>query len=78
MLGLVRGKYSVVPIPGAETTLNAADLISQAGTEKGALIEELKTLLASMTRQGQMEQEGAIATAMQQQLAKVPLFIYIK
>lgn len=78
MLGLVRGKYSTVPIPGAETTLNGADLLSQAGTEKAALIEELKTLLASMTRQGQMEQEGAIATAMQQQLAKVPLFIYIK
>jgi hypothetical protein len=31
-----------------------------------------------MTRQGQMEQETAIAAAMQTQLNKVPLKIYIK
>lgn len=78
MLGLVRGKYSTVPIPGAEATLNGAELTAQAGTEKAALITELQTLLGSMTRQGQFEQEAAIGTAMQQQLSKVPLFIYIK
>jgi hypothetical protein len=78
MLGLVRGKYSTVPIPGAETTLNGADLVAQGREDKVALILELTTLLQSMTRQGQMEQEAAIATAMSSQLNKVPLFIYIK
>ena len=78
MLGLVRGKYSTVPIPGAEATLNGAELTAQAGTEKAALITELQTLLGSMTRQGEFEQEAAIGTGMQQQLSKVPLFIYIK
>ena len=78
MLGLVRGKYSTVPIPGAEATLNGADLIAQGREDKTALITELQTLLQSMTRQSQMEQETAVATALQQQLSKVPLNIYIK
>jgi len=78
MLGLIRGKYSTVPIPGSEMTLNGADLIAQGREDKTALILELNTLLTSMTRQGQMEQETAIATALSTQLSKVPLYIYIK
>lgn len=78
MLGLIRGKYSTVPIPGSEMTLNGADLIAQGREDKVALILELNTLLTSMTRQGQMEQETAIATSLSTQLSKVPLYIYIK
>lgn len=78
MLGLVRGKYTTVPIPGAETTLNGTDLLAQGREDKTTLLTDLKELLQSMTRQGQMEQESAIATAMQTQLSKVPLYIYVK
>jgi len=78
MLGLVRGKYTSVPIPGAETTLNGTDLLAQGREDKTTLLTDLKELLQSMTRQGQMEQESAIATAMQTQLSKVPLYIYVK
>lgn len=78
VLGLVRGKYSSVPIPGAETTLNGTDLTSQGREEKVALLLELTTLLQSLTRQGQLEQETIIATSLQQQLSKVPLNIYIR
>ena len=78
MLGLIRGKYTTVPIPGADITLNGVDLISQGREDKVALILELNTLLTSMTRQGQMEQETAIATSLSTQLSKVPLYIYIK
>jgi hypothetical protein len=78
MLGLIRGKYTTVPIPGAETTLNGTDLIAQGREDKTTLLTDLKELLQSMTRQGQTEQEAAIATAMQTQLSKVPLFIYVK
>ena len=77
-LGNVRNKYTSIPIPGAEVTLNGADLVAQGREEKTNLLTELKELLDSMGRQGQMEKETAIATAMQQQLNKVPLFIYIK
>lgn len=78
LLGLVRGKYTTIPIPGAETTLNGADLISGGREDKAALLLEIKELLQAMTRQGQIEQEQAIATAMNYQLGKVPLPIYIK
>lgn len=78
MLGLIRGKYSVVPIPGADATLNGADLIAQGREDKLALVTDLKELLLSMGRQSQFEQEAAIATSMQQTLNKVPLYIYIK
>lgn len=78
LLGLIRNKYSTVPIPGAEVTLNGADLISQGREDKANLLTELKELLQAMTRQGQFEQEQAIATAMNYQLSKVPLPIYIK
>jgi hypothetical protein len=78
LLGLIRNKYSSVPIPGAEVTLNGTDLIAQGREDKANLLTELKELLQAMTRQGQMEQEQAIATAMNAQLNKVPLPIYIK
>jgi len=78
MQGLIRGKYSSVPIPGAEVTLNGTDLVAQGREDKANLLTELKELLQGMTRQGQMEQEQAVATAMNYQLGKVPLPIYIK
>ena len=78
MLGLIRGKYQTVPVPGAEVSLNGTDLISQGREDKANLLTELKELLQSMTRQGQLEQETVIATSMQTQLAKVPLPIYVK
>jgi len=78
MLGLIRGKYSSVPIPGAETTLNGADLIAQGREDKLALITDLGVLLQSMTRQGQMEAETIVATSLATQLSKVPLYIYIR
>jgi hypothetical protein len=78
LLGNIRGKYTSIPIPGAETTLNGTDLVAQGREDRTNLVTELKELLQSMTRQGQFEQEQAIATAMNYQLGKVPLPIYIK
>jgi len=78
MLGLVRGKYGTIPIPGADTTLNGADLIAQADATKLQLITDLKELLLSMGREMTVVAEAAIGTALQQQLAKVPSKIYIK
>ena len=47
MLGSVRGKYQSMPIPGAETTLDHARLVSEAKDEKASLIEELKKMLTT-------------------------------
>lgn len=78
LLGLIRNKYSAVPIPGADVTLNGSDLVTQGREDKTNLLTELKETLEVLTRKGQMEQEQAIATAMNYQLSKVPLPIYIK
>jgi hypothetical protein len=50
MLGQVRGKYSSVPIPNGEVTLNGSDLISQGQTEKTELITQLREFLEKMTK----------------------------
>ncbi len=50
MLGYIRGKYTTIPIPGAETTLNHGDLISAATSEKIALIERLRGNLDETSR----------------------------
>jgi hypothetical protein len=77
MLGNIRGKYSSIPIPNSEITLNGADLLSAAQTEKDALLTELKEMLDSMSRQAQLERKQAEADAMQAQMNKMPLKIYI-
>ena len=77
MLGYVRGKYSAIPIPNADVTLNGSDLISAGQTEKEGLITELKEILDTMSRQAQLERKQAEADAMQQQMNKIPLKIYI-
>ena len=77
MLGYVRGKYSAIPIPNAEITLNGADLVSAGQTEKEGLITELKEILDSMSRQAQLERKMAESDALQNQMNKIPLKIYV-
>ena len=77
MLGYIRGKYSSLPIPNAEVTLNGADLISAAQTEKEGLITELKETLDTMSRQAQLERKQAEADSLQQTFIKIPLKIYV-
>jgi len=77
MLSNVRGKYSTVPIPGAEVTTNAESLRSEAAAEKQALIEELKLMLDESSRSKYIEREAQIAQNTQDTLGKVPYPIYI-
>lgn len=77
MLGGIRGKYQSVPIPGSETTLDYARLLSEASAEKIALIEELKELLGETTRLKQLERQNQEAQQTQETFYKVPYPIYI-
>jgi hypothetical protein len=77
LLGLVRGKYTQVPVPGSEVTLNGADLISKGQNMQAALKERLREELESMTRQSQLERKAAEAQSESDTLTKVPLLIYI-
>jgi hypothetical protein len=76
MLAYVRGKYSTVPIPGAEVTLNQAELLTDARAEKIALLEQLRAMLDQTSRKTQLEQQATEVDFAQKQLANVPLPIY--
>ena len=54
MLGSVRGKYQSLPIPGSETTLDYSRLLSEAATEKEALITSLREDLENVTTENQL------------------------
>jgi len=76
MLAYIRGKYSTVPIPGSEVTLNQAELLTDARAEKIALLEQLRAMLDQTSRKIQLEQQATEADFAQKQLANVPLPIY--
>ena len=77
MLGYVRGKYGSIPIPNGETTLNAADLLSAATAEKQFLVEQLRTMLDTMTRSKLLEAKRAETEHLNVALNGTPLKIYI-
>jgi hypothetical protein len=77
MLGYVRGKYSQIPIPGAEVTLNSGDLITSATTDKDALITRLREYLDQTSRQSMLERRALEADFSKQDLNNVPMTIYI-
>ena len=77
MLGYIRGKYTTVQIPGAETTLNQSDLLSDARAEKASLLEKLRGDLDETTRQKQLERKQAENLAMKSTFDNIPLQIFI-
>ena len=77
MLGYVRGKYSTIPIPGAEVTLNSGDLITAATAEKASLLEKLRLHLEDTSRDKQLERRALEADYKQKELNQVPQLIFI-
>ena len=77
VLGLVRNKYSQIPIPGAEVTLNGDNLVSSAATEKEALITRLREYFDQTSRQALLERRQAESIARQAELNQVPMTIFI-
>jgi len=77
MLGAIREKYSTVPIPGSEVSLDGAALRAEAQTEKDALIEQLRENLNEVSKKQRMENEASMVEQQQQVMNRVPLNIYI-
>lgn len=77
MLGNIRGKYSSIPIPNAEITLNSADLLSQSSSEKEFLITQLREFLAKMTKEEMIKRQQVENDSMFEILSKIPVKIYI-
>jgi len=77
MLAYIRGKYTTVPIPGSETTLNHADLLADARSEKTALLENLRDMLDQTSRASQLERKRNESENMRATLTDVPLTIFV-
>ena len=77
MLGYVRGKYSTIPIPGSDVTLNHADLITAATSEKAALIERLRTYFDTTSRKTLLEKKAAEGEAQNKIISDVPMTIFV-
>lgn len=77
LLGLIRGKYTQVPVPGAEVTLNGADLVSKGRDQLAALRERLRGDFDALSRQAQLERKQSENQSISSTLNEVPMFIYL-
>jgi hypothetical protein len=77
LLGAIREKYSSIPIPDAEISLDGAALRAEAQVEKDMLITQLRENLDEMSRKNVMENKAHESTHHQEMLRKVPLKIYV-
>jgi hypothetical protein len=76
-LGRILQKYTTVPIPGGEVTLDGAELRSEATAEKEVLMTQLRENLEASGRAAQMEAKATEAEKIQESLRKIPLLFYI-
>ncbi len=77
VLGAIREKYSSVPIPNAEVTLDGAALRSEALQEKELLITQLRENLEAVSKKAVFEDRAMQAQQQMDILKTVPLPIYI-
>jgi hypothetical protein len=77
VLGSIRQKYSSIPIPGAEITLDGGELRSEAASEKTDLVTQLRENLEATSRRTQMENKAFESQQLQESLNKIPLLIYV-
>ena len=77
LLGIIRSKYSAMPIPDGEVTLDGEGLKAEGREEKQQLLEELKEFLESVSLSEGARKEQEVAEAQQQVLNKAPLQIFI-
>ena len=77
MLGQIRGKFSVVPIPGESVTMNASELLAQARTEQDNLRLELKTLLDETTYDKLATLDSTLQESTKKVMENVPTGIFI-
>ncbi len=77
VLGAIREKYSTVPIPNSEVTLDGAALRAEAIQEKEILITQLRENLEAVSKKTIFEERAAQAQQQMDILKTVPLPIYI-
>jgi hypothetical protein len=72
-LGLIRSKFSTVPIPGSDLSMNGSELISQGREDKDKLAAGLSETLDKLTYQKLLEADAAQSESMSQILKRIPI-----
>ena len=76
ILGQIRSKYSSLPIPGGEITLNGPELIQLGREDQANLRLELKELLDQMSYKNLMNERNELEDAVSRTQKKIPLFVW--
>jgi len=77
MLGAIRSKFSSIPIPGADVTLDGSDLRNEASAEKETLLTQLGEMLDATSRRALMEARKEESEFLEETLNRVPNPIFI-
>jgi hypothetical protein len=77
ILGLIRGKYSQIPIPNSEVTLNQQDLLTQAANDKTRLVDKLRTYFDETSRKSLLERRSQEVEFKKNEIDQVPMCIYV-
>ena len=77
MLGQIRGKFTTIPIPGDNVTLNHSELLSQAKDEQQALKDKLTEMLKEVEYQELLKTSNEKADATAKTFAFSPLGIFV-
>lgn len=72
-LGMIRNKFTSVPIPGGTVTLNGADLVSKGREDKKELVAKLKEMLETLTYDKLIENAATRSENIMKQLSKIPI-----
>lgn len=73
VLGLIRNKIKVIPIPGGDLTLNGDDLVAQGREDKDRLMDQLREFLDGITYDKLLEMEASKAQAIATQMRFIPV-----
>ena len=73
LLGLVRSKFSTVPIPGGDLQLNGSDLVGNGREDQDKLKTKLSEWLESLTYEKMIEGEANKADNLQKVLRTIPM-----
>tara|TARA_R110001632_G_scaffold44182_2_gene112338 strand:+ start:443 stop:1615 length:1173 start_codon:yes stop_codon:yes gene_type:complete len=77
MLAYVRNKYTNIPIPGSDVTLNGTSLLAGGEKDKDALIEKLRTYFDETSRRALLERRANESQFRNEELGYVPMTIFI-
>jgi len=77
LLGIVRSKYSALPLPNGDVNMDGEQLKQEGREEKTQLLEEMKEFLESVSLTTKAQNEAEEAEATSRVLARSPLGIFI-